>query len=121
MVMGGRIQPAVRHFGIRIHVGLLIALAPLEGSHVQGLLGSQIAWLGRVDPTAGLIILFLALQRLDLGFRQDQPFCRHLLASRAFTRRLKWLNRVGIQILRTPRVETETPRLRSSLETHAWP
>ena len=66
----GGVQLAMDHLAVGVHVGLLVDSArPLEGTHVEGILGAQIAGMGGFDFAVVLLVEFLFLQRLDLGFR----------------------------------------------------
>ncbi len=99
---------------VGVDKGLLVdAPHTLNGAHIERVLGPQIARMGGVDLAVGQIVILFALQGHHLRFGEHRPRLGNVLLQGAEPRRS--------QTQRTPEAETNTPRLRSSLDTRTWP
>ena len=68
----GRIELGRSPLGVGIDEGLLIDAAnALDGADIEGVLGTQIAWMSRFNLAMGYIIVLLLLQGTDLCFGQN--------------------------------------------------
>ena len=63
------------HLAVGVHKSLLIDTAnALQGTDLEGILGAQVARVGRFYLATRFIIQLLSLERLDLRFSQNDAF-----------------------------------------------
>ena len=88
-----------------------------QSANVEGILGSQIARMGGIYLTTGLVIVLFLLQSRDLGLGQDDTLLGDFVLQRCAKQVRPWRN----QTLRTPLGEMKTPFFRNSLLVRVWP